>query len=45
MNKFLVKLLYGDVIFRNGKFKMVIVKENDKFLTWENDIIYRNGRR
>lgn len=44
-NIFGTKLLYGDVIFRNGKFKMVIVKENDKFLMQENDIIYRNGKK
>ena len=26
-----------------GKYKMMITKENDKFLVEENDIVYRNG--
>ena len=37
------KLLYGDIIYRKGKYKMMITKENDKFLVEENDIVYRNG--
>lgn len=44
-NTFGTKLLYGDIIFRNGKYKMMITKENDKFLVEENDIIYRNGQK
>ena len=44
-NTFGTKLLYGDIIFRNGQYKMMITKENDKFLVHEHDIIYRNGQK
>ena len=44
-NTFGTKLLYGDIIFRDGKYNMMIMKENDKFFVKENDIIYRNGRK
>ena len=36
-------ILYGDVIFRNGKFHKIIMKEQDQFSLEEGDEIYRDG--
>jgi len=38
-------ILYGDVVFRNGKFHKVIVKEQDQFMLEEGDEVYRNGHK
>lgn len=38
-------ILYGDVIFRKGKFHKIIMKEQDQFTLEEGDEIYRNGRK
>ena len=39
------KLEFGDIIFRNKKYKMTIRKENDKFKIKNDDVVYRNGEK
>lgn len=43
-NNFGTKILYGDVIYRDGKFYNIIMKEQDKFDIKEGDKIFRNGK-
>lgn len=43
-NNFGTKFLYGDVIYRNGKFHNIIMKEQDKFCIQKGDVVYRNGK-
>lgn len=42
---FHTKLLYGDVIFRNGNFLRVVQKEHEKYDYDERDVIFRNGKK
>lgn len=42
-NMFHTKLLYGDLIFRDGEYYKTIKKESEKYDLKENDIVFRNG--
>jgi DNA-directed RNA polymerase beta' subunit len=44
-NNFHTKLLYGDIIFRNGEYYTTVKKEIEKYSLQENDVIFRNGKK
>lgn len=44
-NVFHTKLLYGDMIFRSGRYYKTVQRESDKYIISKDDEIYRNGKR
>ena len=44
-NVFHTKLLYGDMIFRRGRYYKTVQRESDKYIISKDDEIYRNGKR